>query len=184
MCGGRRTHARGGCRHAHATPQKSLEPPAMLRKYPVDAFRYRETTVFDCHKVEHASFAGRGASAEVQRLWRRTVSPAIQRLPSARTSPSDRYRRLSSPIFRLWCHPCRTGRSTTMQCAVRLCRIEARRCDGHICGKLGITVTDVHAIVLRRIAPQLKARSLSPSPDFISEWNKVPVPTGVWTFHP
>ncbi len=37
------------------------------------------------------------------------------------------FHRLSSPIRRLWCHLCRTGRSTRMQCAVRFCRIETRR---------------------------------------------------------
>jgi hypothetical protein len=67
------------------------------------------------------AFRARVASAETRRLSLRTILSTIRRHPSARTSPSDRYRRLSSayrPRFAVYGATCAEGRSTRMQCAV------------------------------------------------------------------
>ena len=76
-----------GAGAARPVAGKSLENCAVL---------YRETTDFDCHRMERSSFRAGVAPAEVQRLSRRTVTPidrlAASSMPSAvafSVAPSD-----------------------------------------------------------------------------------------------
>jgi len=94
------------------------------------------------------------------------------------------------------CRRCEFAEPTTARKAVETAQVNIKRpfrrypgrlhdtSGEHICGKLEITVTDEHSVILITARAVLKARRVSPSLDFISEGNEVPVPTGVWTFHP
>src|SRR5580700_5412246 len=48
---------------------RALLPPRCPQGNPTALFRYRETTDFDCHRVERTRFWAQLAPAEVQRLF-------------------------------------------------------------------------------------------------------------------
>jgi hypothetical protein len=140
------------------------------------------------------------ASAEGQRLSRRTVSPTTVEARGSQQS-SQLFVRITSAraIFRGIVSPCRWREFVEPTIAKRVVetgQVNIKRTFHRYPGglhnasherflaKLKDAVKDVHLVVLTAARAVLKTRRVSPSRDVISAGNKLPICTVVHTFHP